>query len=982
MNDSAQSPRRTLIGRGREIAALRAAVESALKGAGQALLLTGEPGIGKTRLLSEAAGLAREAGARVLLGTAVEGGGMPSYYPFYEALRPVVRELEAAGSTDDRLAVLVAAGVASARGRLEPPPALSAGSERLRLFDTVLDLLTPDERPALLALDDAHWADPSTWELVEFIARALPRLPLVLVIAARPEVLDAANNAASGALTELGHQRRLRHLQLNCLQPEEVQRLAFEVLGGGLDARLATRLYELSEGNPFFVEEVLQSLRENGQIEENDGLWRPTDSYLRSPRFEAPLTLRLAIGSRLNMLPPRCLQALQAASVLGRRCAKALLAGLLVTDVASLDGALAPAVRSGLLLVDNEEISFSHDTLRQAIYEGTGKQAAELHAGAARALEAAMGDSGLEQAALVTQHWRLAGEHVEAAAAAARAAEIARRVHAYADALSYARQAVEQAEAAGPHRVFPVRLRELRLLHGEAALTATEFDEAEPALKLVAAQAAELGDKAMQAKAWQLLGTLYKRREMPEQAASYFHAAVASLDTTIDCESVAETLIELASLEGLTRARYDEAEACGVRALDLARELGSARLEAGAALALASARSRASGPVAARPLLITALDKAIAAADPALASEVCATLSNSHYWTGEMQAARAYAERRLQMAEEARDVFAMRHAHTWLALVSVSLGRFTRARELLAAAEPGLRRLQSPEPIAFLQIVSAYSDYLTGDFEGAYASASDAIALFERVDPNTLIWYEGVLVLVCVASGRVSEARLRIAGLEGRLQELPEEALPARSARTALGLAYAVLDEASAGEACERALRPHASDYHWTTARRTLASLAALRGDVSTALDDLRAAEAHCRAQALLPDLALVLLHRAELERLQGAEPDTSECRALLESLSMRPALERLERLSTTTASTPHGALKSNAAVAPTHAGLTSRELEVLRLLAQGLTNAEIAARLVLSERTVINHLSHVFGKIEVANRAGAVAYAHRHGLA
>ena len=978
MNDSAQNPRRTLIGRGREVEAVRAAVESALRGEGQALLVTGEPGIGKTRLVAEASRLAQEAGARVLVGTAVEGGGMPAFYPFYEAMRPLVRELETAETARDRLSVLAAAGVASARAGLEAPPALSAESDRLRLFDTVLNLLTPDERPTLLALDDVQWAEASTWALVAFIARALPRLPLVLVLAARPEVLDGTDAAASSALTELGHQRRLRHLQLNRLQAGEVQSLVLQVLGGELDERLATRLFELSEGNPFFVEEVLQSLRESSRIEHTDGRWTPTESYLRSPRFEAPLTLRLAIGSRLDRLPPECLAALQAASVLGRRVSKALLAGVLAIDPQTLDTAVAPALHSGLLRADDGELSFSHDTIRQAIYDGIGSRVAAIHAAAARAIVSEGSASDLERAVLVAQHWRLAGEALEAAEAAANAAELARRAHAYADALSYARQAVEQAEAAGAGKVTETRLRELRLQRGELALIATEFDEAESALKRIASDAAASGDDATRAKTWRLLGTLYRRREMPEQAASYFHEAATALDVLGDRESLAETLIELASIEGLTRARYDEAEACGVRALDIARELGSATLEASAALALAGGRSRASGPVAARPLLTMALDKAIAAGEPALASEVCATLSNSYYWTGEMQTARAHAEHRLALAEEARDVFAMRHAHTWLALVSVSLGQFDRARDLLAAAEPGLRRLQSPEPIAFLQIVSAYIDYLTGDLERAYAAASDAIALFERVDPNTLVWYEGVLVLICVATGRETEARLRTAVMEGRLNELSDDALPARSARTAIGLAYGQLGESTAGEACERALRPHPNDHHWTIALRSLASMAALRGDAATALEDLRTAETHTRAQAMLPDLALVLLHHAELEQARGAQPDTTECRALLESLGMRPALAQLDRL-TRASSAPFSAPASTGAFV---AGMTSRELEVLQLLAGGLTNAEIASRLVLSERTVINHLSHIFGKIGVANRAGAVAYAHRNGLA
>ena len=587
-NDAGAAGRSTLIGRSRELSIARAAVESAVRGDGQALLLTGEPGIGKTRLLSETAQIAREAGARVLVGTAVEGGGLPAYYPFYEALRPLVRELETAGASREGLAVLAASGVARTRENLDAPPALSPESERLRLFDTVLDLLTADDRPLMLALDDVQWADTSTWELVSFLARALPRLPLLLVLAARPEVLDGSDASAAGALTELGHQRRLRHLQLARLQPDEVQTLALEVLGGALDERLAARLFDLSDGNPFYVEEVLQSLRENGHVELRDGSWTPTESYLRSPRFEAPLTLRLAIGTRLDRLPRESLEALRAGAVLGSRFSKARLAAMLAVDLPALDAVLAPALHVGLLRANEGELSFSHDTLRQSIYDGAGSRTALLHASAASAIAAEGAASDLETASLVAQHWRLAGQPVEASEAAATAAELARRAHAYADALGYARQASEQAEAAAG-RVPESRLRELRLAYGEAALTATEFDEAESVLKQVASDA----DAGTRAKAWRLLGTLYRRREQPEQAASYLHEAVSALDALGDREAVAETLIELASIEGLTRARYEEAEACGVRAQEIARELGSARLEAAAALALAGGRSRA-----------------------------------------------------------------------------------------------------------------------------------------------------------------------------------------------------------------------------------------------------------------------------------------------------------------------------------------------------------------------------------------------------
>jgi ATP/maltotriose-dependent transcriptional regulator MalT len=457
-----------------------------------------------------------------------------------------------------------------------------------------------------------------------------------------------------------------------------------------------------------------------------------------------------------------------------------------------------------------------------------------------------------------------------------------------------------------------------------------------------------------------------------EESAVCFGNALGILEDGGDAgRAVAEVLIELAGLEGLTRARYREAAEYGERAMAIADALGDRRLQANAAMAMAAVRIRAVDPTEGPPLLQQAFDLALAAADPLLAAEACAQLSNTYYWTGELQRAHQYARRRLELAEQAGDVFGMRHAHSWLANVLLTLGQWDDARELLDRCEPVLARLDNPEPTAFVRQLQAAIAYQLGDLELAYADAGQAIQVFERVDPATTVWYRGILALACLALGRKDEAERHLRRLEAHVGALPESALPARSARTVLGLAYAELGDRERAADCERALRPYAGDHHWWLTRRTLANLAALRGDVALARADLAAAERHARREGLVPDLALILLRQAELLGASGADGRAllREARRLLASLGMRAALARADGL-------------PGAASTPSLAGLTTRELEVLRHLAQGKTNREIAELLVISEHTVVNHLSHIFGKIGADNRTAAAAFAHRQGIA
>jgi DNA-binding CsgD family transcriptional regulator len=500
----------------------------------------------------------------------------------------------------------------------------------------------------------------------------------------------------------------------------------------------------------------------------------------------------------------------------------------------------------------------------------------------------------------------------------------------------------------------------------EAAVATGEYAEADQVFRQVLATAEQGSDRLLEGRVCARLGVLLRRRERPEEAAAWLSKALALLEQHGEIGETADVLMELAGLEGVTLANYERAEAFGERALALAEAADDARLRAAAALALASVRIRSRDPAAGRPLLLQALDLALQADDAVLAAEACAVLANSHYWSAEMRKSEDYARRRLVLAERAGDLFGMRHAHSWLAIVLIAFGRWPEARELLDRSALVLSRLDSPEPVAFVRYLQALIDFQHGRYEDAYVQLTEAISQFH---PATLLWYRGVQAQAALELGRTVEALRLVDLVEAELRELPASALPARSARTVLGLIYAQLGDRERGAECERALRPFADDFHWLLARRSLASLAALRGDPEQALRDLALAETRARQESLQPDLAFVLLHRAEL--LGASRPEgraaISEARTLLTSLDMRRALARADALVPPTASP---------------AGLTARELEVLRLIAQGRTNREIAEELVVSERTVINHVSHILNKMGVDNRTTAAAWALRQGIA
>lgn len=941
------------VGRQGELAAIRTAIAAAYAGQPTAVLISGEPGGGKSRLLAEAATVAASAGMRWCEGYALEAAGAPPFDPLLRALAPALRNTEVAAGIAALLPALSGAGLAPRTAAVEPLPRLDQAAGRLRLLDAIAAavLRLAETAPLVLALDDMQWADTGTWDALVYTARAARGAPVLLLLALRDEALQPGRPAAHPA-NELNRLRLLFHLPLPRLSEGEIRTLVADATEGRASPELERTIAERSAGNPFFAEELAYDLLERGAQPPNGGA-------------PLPLTLRLAIAQRVDGLPAQTREALAMAAVIGRSFDASLLAAALGWERPRLEQVVASAVTARIVEEADGGWRFVHDTVREAVYAGAGAERRRLHAAVAAALETRARDrTDMATLAALAHHWRNADEPAKGAAASLAAATAALALHAPAEALRYARAGRELRERVAG--AADAALVAARLAHGETAIAAGEYGEAEAALRDALQAVEPLHEPTLSGRIWHRLGVLYRRREAPEEAAGCLGRALELLEAQpATAVEAAEVMLELAGVQGVTRARYEDAEALARRALTFAEQAQRPALEANAMLMLASIRSRASDPTEARPLLQRAIERALASGELAGAAEICATLANNYYWTGELRASRSYAERRLELAGRAHDVFGLRHAHSWLANLAWSRGEWDEARRLLREAEPVLARLESPEPIAFLRLIDGMIDYRTGACDRAYTLVAEALTLFERVDPATLVWYAGWLPLVCLALGRREAAAELVAAQEARVAALPETALPARSGRALLAFAYAELGDRERGAACERALRPFAGDFHWGPVRRSLAALAALRGDRTTALADLAAAEVQARREGMRPDLALIVHARAGLLEAGGRRDPSlhDEAQRLLLALRMTGVAQPTPR--------PRAS----------EGGLTAREREVLRLVAAGKTNREIADRLVLSERTVINHLSHIFDKIGVDNRTAAAAWAFARGL-
>lgn len=971
-----------LVGRQRELGVLRGCFDAAREGHAGVALVAGEPGIGKTHLLDEVAHIAA-AHAVVLRGGASEVEGMPPYLPFLEALGRHIRAADAAelraqaGAAAPLLAAIFPELVARL-GDLPSSYALPPEQARLRLFEAIGQFLAAiaAASPLVVILDDLHWADSASLDLLCHVIQHQPAARLLILGAYRDS--EVAQNPALGrALAELARLRSLTTVTLTPLSAAETAALAAADLGAPTAPALDRLLYEHSEGNPFFAEELLRGWLEAGVLDRRRERWE----LVAPPAGALPHGITGAIRQRLARLSPAVLDLLRTAAIVGRQFDVTILADAAGEDGEAVEAWLAEGERVGLIRpVDDDTWTFTHDKIREALYaDVTALRRRRLHGFIGRALEVRVAgeQEDTRRLADLAFHFGRSGDRARGVTYAQRAAERARAIYAFEEALAQYRVALELLDTGDARRgALLLALGQTALLTGAMGEAAAAFEAAQAAF--VAADDAHLAAQAAHG-----LGQARWREEAHAPALAAFETALRLLGDRPSPQAVT-VLTDLASLLAVSLGRQDEGLSYGRRALDLARQLGEPRLEATASRTVGNLLVRSNAIPAGLPLLERALALAEDADDPAEAAECCSCLSLAYLWHGELRRGLAMIDRRLAHAERCRDLYQLRHAYTWRIGGQIWQGHWAEADQALAQAEAIVERLASPEPLAFLYHIRGSVAWFRGDYATAEALFARAVELFRPLGPSVLVWYLGPLGIAQLAQGKREEALACLNELEGIVAAQPANTIPAADGLTKLALLALGLGDRERGARYYSQLLPFSGLQIDFLVDRLLGELAILRDDLPAAETHLAAAEALARREENTPELASTLAAQATLVLARGGKGSTERARALLEEA--RALFERFGMAGT--ASLVGERLRNLPARSPARmrpalpAGLSPREAEVLRLVAAGKSNRQIAEVLYLSEKTVINHLTSIFTKTGADNRAAATAFAVRHGLA
>jgi class 3 adenylate cyclase len=421
-------PRIAYVGRAAGRAILEQSRASARSGARQVVLLSGEPGIGKTRLASYSALGANADGFGVCWGACSEDLAVP-YEPWIAVCSQLVEHApdvvlndyaERCGGEVGRLARNLGRRVSDAPA----PQSSDPETERFLLFQAVAELLraVSEAAPVLVVLDDFHWADAQSVALLRHVARTIETAQLQLLVTYRDTDLGK-DDPLIGALADLRRLEGVERIGLQGLAVEDVQAMTAAAAGHDLDAdgvALAGEIAAETDGNPFFVSEILRNLSDSGMIvfDEASGRW----SIDRSSTVALPESIREVVERRVAALGGRASETLTAAAVIGRNFDLGLLAKLVEIGETELLDELEQAVAASLLTESTEKVgrfSFAHALISHTLYDGLGAtRRARMHQQVAEALEDLYGADSEEQLAELALHWRLATVSVDKTKAA------------------------------------------------------------------------------------------------------------------------------------------------------------------------------------------------------------------------------------------------------------------------------------------------------------------------------------------------------------------------------------------------------------------------------------------------------------------------------------------------------------------------------------------------------------------------------------
>ena len=480
----AMAPSR-LVGREQELAFLHQCWQGAEAGQGGLVLISGEAGVGKTRLVEEFANRLRRRGVRVLWGRCYEFERVLPYQPVAEALRtvlPTLTSAELAGfpawavrevtrlvpEVLEKLALSEVhaeadgTSVVEGRPRLEVSAAPGLDQERARLFDGVGRFLAElsSHGALLIVLEDLHWASESTLQLLHHVARHLAAHQVLIVGTFRPEAIGLQHPLLA-LRRRLVREGLARPLRLSCLSPAAVKAMVVEMSGAGEVVKpLAVRLYQETEGNPFFLMEIVKALFESGVVQLEAGVWRGDLVQISEGALPLPASVSEAIQARVLRLNDDAQQALRLAAVLGREFdfdpLNAVWGRGEEVTLEALDDLLRHRLIDEGTGAVGRDYGFTHHKIQEAVYAGMPRRRRQfLHGQAGAAMERLFAAEIKEIAGELAFHFeqaRLLDPAVtdKATAYLQQAGDQARRAYAHQEAIDYFRRALALLKAAPP----------------------------------------------------------------------------------------------------------------------------------------------------------------------------------------------------------------------------------------------------------------------------------------------------------------------------------------------------------------------------------------------------------------------------------------------------------------------------------------------------------------------------------------------------
>jgi DNA-binding CsgD family transcriptional regulator/tetratricopeptide (TPR) repeat protein len=962
----------SLIGRDEDLAALEAALEQARGGELVTVVLAGDAGIGKTRLVQEFSERAYAQGARLLAGACVDvGDATLPYGAVMDALRAVP-----AGALQD-----LPAGLRRALATLIPEAAPddepSSDAGQSGVFGAVLRLLEQlgRETPVVLVLEDVHWADGSTQALLRFLVRGMRQTAVLLVLTYRTDELQRGAGVRR-MLAELGRAPRVRTRELAPLTRAQTAGQLAGLVPAPLGEDTVDAIHARAEGNPFYVEELLAAAAAGA----------------------VPATLRDTLMVRIERLPAAAQAVVRVAAACGREADHELLADVCRLDDGELEEALRATVAGHVLQVDEQRrgYRFRHGLLQEvAADELLPGEARRLHARIADLLESRPrqpSTAGARQLAEIAYHRLQTPDRSAALIAAVRAARAAEEVHALIEAGRNYDAALELWEAVeDPEALTGVDLA--FLLERAAECRWLGFGDAEISARLHGRAVAELGERAPRLRRAEYLSRLATTScSVHITAGLGLHREALALLPGDPSETAARVRARYAAVLMLL-GDYEAAEREATRAAEVARAAGAEIQEADALITLAVCRAAVGDRDAALALLERARPAASEIGDLRVVQRYHTNLAHIHMCYGRYEDAVAVSRRGVAVyARAGLDHLGWIGVQENGAAALCALGRPDEAAALLGD-DPGTLTTET----VCLHVRVAEIELLRSDLDAAAARLARAAAVpdleahilvpVRTMQVETALWrqdIEGALELA-----RAGEASL----VEGsRMETAP---LLVRALRTqADGVAAGVLEAEAARADGDRLLAElertvAVGDAPLPETDQWLRAGAAERSRLDAEPDASRWREAIAGWEALgrLGDLAYANWRLAEtLAAARGPREELEEAlrgahagAIAVGSAHLRTAIERLARRTRVTL--PGGGGDATDDDTP-FADLTPREREVLGQLADGRTNRQIAEELFITEKTASVHVSNILSKLGAANRGEAAALAHREGFA